>query len=187
MNLVPRPALGAMPLALGLTPQVVLERVNRSTDPLQALLLELDHVGGYKEDPLRKKSGLLGMILQQRPEAFLASSGNDMPPVVDYHVMRSCLRMGLVHVADEWLRDKLVARQVLGTDEEFAIRLAAHDAIERVVVQSGKTMGAVDWFFFQARQRCPEMTAPRCDECLVDAACAHRKSLFQPVLRTSYY
>lgn len=174
-------------LALELTPQALLERVNRASDPLQALLLELDRVGGYKEDPLRKKSGLLGMILQQRPEAFLASSGDDMPPVVDYHVMRSCLRMGLVHVADERLREKLVARQVLDADEEFAIRLAAHDAIEQVVVQSGKRMGAVDWFFFQARQRCPEMTAPRCDECLVDAACAHRKALFQPVIRTSYY
>ena len=174
-------------LALELTPQALLERASRATDPLLALLCSLDNVGGYKEDPLRKKSGLLGMILQQRPEAFLASTGDDMPPVVDYHVMRSCLRMGLVDVTDEPLREKLVARQTLRADEEFAIRLAAHAAMERVVVESGKSMGAVDWFFFQARQRCPEMTAPRCDECLVDAACAHRKSLFQPVLRTSYY
>jgi endonuclease III len=107
--------------------------------------------------------------------------------VVDYHVMRSCLRTGLIDVADAELAAKLVGRQLLSRDEEWAVRAAAHIAIEQVVVQSGKSMGAVDWFFFQARQRCPEMSEPQCDLCAVDAVCAHRKELFQPVRRTSYY
>ena len=47
--------------------------------------------------------------------------------------------------------------------------------------------GAVDWFFFGARKRCPEMSEPQCHVCLVDPVCAHRKELFQPVLRTSHY
>jgi hypothetical protein len=59
--------------------------------------------------------------------------------------------------------------------------------MEQVVAKSGKNMGAVDWFFFQARKRCPEMSEPRCELCAVDPACAHRKDLFQPVRRTSYY
>jgi hypothetical protein len=174
-------------LALDLTPQTLLQQATTSSAPLRTLLQILDHVGGYKEDPLRKKAGLLAIILQQRPEAFLPCGEDEIPPVVDYHVMRSCLRTGLIDVADAELAAKLVGRQLLSRDEEWAVRAAAHMAIEQVVVQSGKSMGAVDWFFFQARQRCPEMSEPQCDLCAVDPVCAHRKDLFQPVRRTSYY
>lgn len=174
-------------LALGLTPQTIVEKVNASTSPLRTLFQILDHISGYKEDPLRKKSGLLAIILQQRPEAFLASSEEEMPPVVDYHVMRSCLRMGLIDVVDDSLTAKLAGRQLLSATEEWAVRMSAHAAIEQVVAESGKSMGAVDWFFFQARKRCPEMSEPCCETCTVDPACAHRKELFQPVRRTSYY
>lgn len=174
-------------LALEMTPQTMLQRANASFAPLHTLVSLLDHVGGYKEDPLRKKAVLLAIILQQRPEAFLTTDENEVPPVVDYHVMRSCLRTGLIDVEDEALAAKLMERQLLSEDEEWAVRAAAHDAIEQVVVKSGKSMGAVDWFFFQARKRCPEMSEPRCDVCAVDPACAHRKELFQPVRRTSFY
>lgn len=174
-------------LALELTPQSVLEQAGASTSPLRTLFRILDGVGGYKEDPLRKKAGLLAIILQQRPEAFMTDDENEVPPVVDYHVMRSCLRMGLIDVADNELAAKLVGRQLLSRDEEWSVRVAAHTAIEQVVARSGKSMGAVDWFFFQARMRCPEMSEPLCEKCAVDPACAHRKDLFQPVRRTSYY
>lgn len=174
-------------LELDLTPLKILQQVSTSLSPLRKLLQILDHVGGYKEDPLRKKAGLLAIILQQRPEAFLSNGEDEVPPVVDYHVMRSCLRTGLIDVTDDELAAKLVGRKLLSEDEEWAVRAAAHKAIEQVVVNSGKSMGAVDWFFFQARQRCPEMSEPQCDLCAVDSVCAHRKELFQPVRRTTYY
>ena len=174
-------------LALGLTPQTLLEQVNASASPLRALLQILDHIGGYKEDPLRKKAGLLAIILQQRPEAFMVNGEEKVPPVVDYHVMRSCLRMGLLDVVDEELATRLTRRQILSADDEWAVRAAAHAAVEQVVDKSDKSMGAVDWFFFQARKRCPEMSEPCCDLCAVHPACAHRKELFQPVRRTTYY
>lgn len=174
-------------LALGLTPQTVVERVNASASPLHTLLRTLDLIGGYKEDPLRKKAGLLAIILRQRPEAFLANGEEAVPPVVDYHVMRSCLRMGLIDVVDDELAAKLAGRALISQTAEWAMRAAAHAAVEQVVAMSGKSMGAVDWFFFQARKRCPEMSEPLCDKCAVDPACAHRKELFQPVRRTSYY
>jgi ribokinase len=174
-------------LELDLTPLKILQQSNASMSPLRTLLQFLDHVGGYKEDPLRKKAGLLAIILQQRPEAFLSAAEDKVPPVVDYHVMRSCLRTGLIDVTDDELAAKLIGRQLLTEDEEWAVRDAAHKAIEQVVVTSGKSMGAVDWFFFQARQRCPEMSEPQCDLCAVDPVCAHRKELFQPVRRTTYY
>ena len=174
-------------LALGLTPQTILAQARESTSPLRSLLRLLDQVGGYKEDPLRKKAGLLAIILQQRPEAFLPHGRDEVPPVIDYHAMRTCLRTGLIDVMDDELAARLVGRQLLSRNDEWAVRTAAHTAIEQVVSKSGKSMGAVDWFFFQARKRCPEMSEPRCDLCAVDSACAHRKQLFQPVRRTTFY
>jgi hypothetical protein len=85
------------------------------------------------------------------------------------------------------LKAKLIDRRIISTDEEWAVRYAAYRAIEQVVSLSGKTTGAVDWFFFGARKRCPEMTEPECHLCQVDSLCAHRKEMFQPVLRTTFY
>jgi hypothetical protein len=59
--------------------------------------------------------------------------------------------------------------------------------MQRVQALSGRSMGAVDWFFFNARRRCPEMTEPDCANCAIDSVCAHRKELFQPVRRTTFY
>ncbi len=174
--------------ALGCAPAQIVARANASTTPLRALLAQLDHVGGYKEDPLRKKSALLAIILQQRPEQFLRLEPSErVPPIIDYHLQRSCLRTGLVRVRDAALREKLLARQVLTPAEEWAVRLPCYLAIEQVQRASGKPMGAVDWFFFQARRRCPEMTEPQCASCAIDSLCAHDKLLFQPVLRTTFY
>jgi sugar/nucleoside kinase (ribokinase family) len=175
-------------LALQLAPDLILQRSRASSHPLQFLLAQLDHIGGYKEDPLRKKSGLLALILSQRPEKFLSlGEDEEVEPVIDYHLMRSCLRTGLIDVADDVLKTKLENRQLVVSDEEWAVRLAAYRAIEQVVGMSGKSTGAVDWFFFGARQRCPEMTEPECARCPVDSVCAHRKQLFQPVIRTVFY
>jgi hypothetical protein len=175
-------------LALHLTPEAVLRSAQTSSHPLRTLLAQLDQIGGYKEDPLRKKSGLLALILNQRPERFLEfGDGEEVEPVIDYHLMRSCLRTGLIDVNDETLKSRLIQRQLITPEDEWAVRHAAYRAIQQVVEISGKSMGAVDWFFFGARQRCPEMTEPDCQRCAVDSVCAHRKELFQPVIRTVFY
>ncbi|MFC2053549.1 PfkB family carbohydrate kinase [Chloroflexota bacterium] len=175
-------------LALQLTPQAVLKKALTSAQPLQTFLVTLDQIGGYKEDPLRKKSGLLAMILNQRPETFLPLRDDErVAPVIDYHLMRSCLRVGLIDVIDEELRNKLLNRQIVSPAEEWAVRYPAYRAIEQVVALSGKSTGAVGQFFFGARKRCPEMTEPECGFCQLDPVCAHRKKLFQPVLRTTFY
>jgi len=95
-------------LALGLTPEIILERAQNSTSPLDTFLTALDQIGGYKEDPLRKKSSLLAMILNQRPEVFFRlQKDTKIAPVVDYHLLRSALRVGLVDVVDLELEEKL--------------------------------------------------------------------------------
>lgn len=101
--------------------------------------------------------------------------------------MRSCLRTGLVEVRDAGLASALAERAAVGAGEEWAVRAAAWHAIAAVTAASGKSTGAVDWFFFGARQRCPEMSAPDCAHCPVDPVCAHRVGLFQPVHRTTFY
>ena len=120
-------------LALGYTPNSLLEKVNVSAEPMNALLAELDRIGGYKEDPLRKKAALLGIILQQRPEVFLRADGQDAPPIVDYHVMRSCLRIGLIDVLDADLQTRLEGRMLLSAADEWAVRSSC--------VRRGRTAG----------------------------------------------
>jgi sugar/nucleoside kinase (ribokinase family) len=175
-------------LALGLTPQAALDKALASAQPLETFIATLNHVGGYKEDPLRKKSSLLALILNQRPETFLPLRDDEqVAPVIDYHALRSCLRVGLIDVMDKGLKTKLVNRQTVSPAEEWAVRYPAYRAREEVVALSGVSEGAVDWFFFGARKRCPEMTEPECQLCQVDPVCAHRVELFQPVMRTSFY
>ncbi len=187
--LAPLAPLGAgLGAGLALSPHDIVARANGSAAPLRFFLQCLDHIGGYKEDPLRKKSALLALILSQRPERFLRpAAGEALPPIIDYHLMRSCLRIGLVEVLDPDLGRALIERRLVQPGDEWAVRSAAHEAVRRVVSASGKSMGAVDWFFFNARRRCPEMSEPECFRCPVDPVCAHRKELFQPVLRTTYY
>ncbi|MEN8144645.1 MAG: carbohydrate kinase family protein [Gemmatimonadota bacterium] len=174
--------------ALGWTPASIVAQANDEALPLAAFLSLLDRVGGYKDDPLRKKSVLLAIILMQRPERFLRSApGEQTPPIVDYHLQRSCLRTGLVRALDPRLQSRLESRAVVTLDEEEAVRRASYAAAERVCEISGRTMGAVDWFFFQNRSRCPEMTEPYCAACPLDGVCSHEIGLFQPVHRTTYY
>ncbi len=176
-------------LALGLDPATFVEKAMASGQPLDTFIRMLDHVGGYKEDPIRKKSNLLALSVSQRPEAFLRfGSDETVAPVVDYHCMRAILRQGLVNVLDYDLEQKLAQRILLSTDEEWAVRLAGYIIQEKVKKLSGKPIGAVDWFFFSyIRSHCPEMTDPDCSQCAVDSVCKKRKELFQPVLRTTFY
>ena len=172
---------------LDLTPAVVVGRAAAAASPAAALLMQLDHVGGYKEDPLRKKSALLALILRERPEGFVPRTGDDVPPIVDYHVQRSLLRLGVLRVEDEALAARLVARRLLEPGDEQAVRRAAFRAMSRLRDESGRGMAACDYFLFQMRHRCPETREPECALCPADPACAHRKELFQPVFRTTFY
>jgi len=173
---------------LGLTPAKIVAMANAADDPVRMLASVLDHICGYREDPLRKKSMLLALMLGQRPERFIDLSLSEfLAPVVDYHVMRSCLRTGLVEAGEEELRENLVGRRLLKPSDEMAVRAACYDAIEQLRLASGRDLGAIDYFFYSARKRCPEMDEPDCGRCPIDPVCKHDKAMFQPVYRTTYY
>jgi sugar/nucleoside kinase (ribokinase family) len=183
-------AYGRSLVELGLGADGLLRVASAAPQPMRALLTLLDHVGGYREDPLRKKAALLGVILRQRPERFLPRPegvDDDAPPIVDYHVQRSCLRTGIVTVEDAGLRSAIAGRRVLPAPDEAAVRRASFEAVAMLSERSGRDMGTVDWFLFAMRHRCPEATDPVCAECPADPVCAHRVELFQPVFRTTAY
>jgi hypothetical protein len=59
---------GKTMLELGWNPKSILKTATESDRPLQTFLAALDHVGGYCEDPMRKKSVLLAEIFNDLPE-----------------------------------------------------------------------------------------------------------------------
>jgi hypothetical protein len=172
----------------GLTPADVVRNATAQAKPLGALLAACREIPGYAEDPMEKKAMLLAIVLENRPEKFLpVPDPESAVPIIDYHLQRSALRTGLVRVDDADLRRKLVNRELLREEEEGAVREATYEAIRRLMDRSGLSAAAVDWFFFQNRTRCPEMTEPDCPACPVQAICARETALFQPVWRTTAY
>jgi hypothetical protein len=166
----------------------LLEDCNRHVRPVARLIAHLSRLPGYMEDPLLKKAHLLAIILSNRPERFLRPADQaSIPPVVDYHLMRACLRTGCVELLDPELERRLRARAWVDAPEEQAIRQASYAAISALVAESGQDVAAVDGFFFAlGRRLCLEVEAPRCGECPL-SACARRVELFQPVFRTTDY
>jgi len=169
------------------SPQDILLESNQSKKPLETFLREISKIPGYDEDPLFKKNLLLAMILANRPEKFLkVRSEEKWPPIVDYHVMRVALRLGLIELSlIEY--DQLARRVYVDYWTEAQIRKATFDAIEMVILLSGKPMSEIDFLLWSARRYCPEMTKPDCSKCCFDDVCKKRIQLFQPILRTTNY
>lgn len=167
----------------------ILDEANRADRSGAALLQRLARLPGFAEDPLAKKANLLLIILANRPERFLdLRDPESVTPIVDYHLMRSCLRTGCVEIVDPELCSRVERRGWVDELEEAAIRGACFRAIDLLVERSAQTQAAVDGFFFSnARRVCVEVGEPRCDECPAHAACARRTTLFQPVIRTTAY
>lgn len=184
-------------IKIGKTPKEIVDGCSREKNPVAELLRILSSVGGYKEDPLAKKAALLAVILANRPEHFLSPAPGahhpfpiapfKFPPIVDYHIQRSALRIGLVRLDDPALESKIQSRKILAEEEEREVRRAVYEAMEKLEEASGKGIDSLDWFFFQNRRRCPEMTEPECPKCEIQSVCARRKDLFQPVRRTTFY
>lgn len=177
-------------LAMEKTPVRIVAECRELLDPIPHLMKILSRLGGYKEDPLAKKAALLALILANRPERFLrapAGTPFDIPPIVDYHNMRSCLRIGLLDVRDAALEKRLIDRRFVDAGVEAAIRGKVYDIVRELVRRSGKGIDSIDWFFFENRTRCPEMTEPDCPNCVLRDVCARRKDLFQPIFRTTCY
>ena len=167
----------------------LVQHANQSDRPAATLLESLASVPGYAEDPLAKKAILLVLILANRPERFLdLRDPESLGPIVDYHLMRGCLRTGCVTISDPELRARMVDRAWISAGEEAAVRGACFEALGALGEASGLTVAQIDGFFFvNGRKRCLETEAPTCDVCPLESACAKATELFQPIFRTTAY
>jgi hypothetical protein len=159
------------------------------TRPARALLRRLARLPGYAEDPYQKKAVLLTLILSRRPEGFLAlRDPASLAPVVDYHLMRGCLRTGCVAVEDAALRARLEARAWVSAAEEDDVREACWHALRALDASTGLGIAAIDGYFFTlGRRGCGEERPPECETCELRAVCGRHTALFQPVYRTTAY
>jgi len=180
-------AYGRDMLELGLSPLDLVNAANESDNPFETFVEFCDRLGGYKEDPLRKKTSLLLVILKNRPERFLRVADQELIPIVDYHIQRSFLRTGMVKICDAALGRKLEQRRFVLQDEEEELRRTVYGAVELLSSLSGKDIAAIDWFFFSFRKLCHEMKEPECSICQVRQVCRKHRTLFQPVFRTTCY
>lgn len=167
----------------------ILADCNAHPQPVRQLLGHLRLLPGYAEDPMAKKANLLAIILGNRPEGFLRLRDPEhIRPIVDYHLMRGCLRTGCVELVDPDLVRRNGLRTWVDAVEEQAIRAASMEAIDSLVRLSGTSVAAVDGFFFSlGRRRCLETESPHCSECPIETVCGRNVERFQPVFRTSFY
>jgi hypothetical protein len=184
-------AYGEWFLTRNTTPANIVQAANRKESPLQHFLQVYSDIPGYDEDPLEKKNVLTAMSLANRPERLLNADpwNPDWTPIVDYHLMRFALRSGMVRLAPRH-RDDNIARRLVDDEVEFAIRLSTYHVVDELIIESGKTMAAVDLALWSARKFCPEdydLSKIRCGECMYSPACIQDKELFQPVLETTNY
>ncbi len=159
---------------------------NRELRPLSAFMSAMSNAPGF-DDWLEKKVVLLAMTLEARPERFLRTSSDDnWPPIVDYHLMRLALRIGLVKLSPA--EAEVNSRRIwVSLYTENMIRAAVFDATANVLSQSGLSMQELDFLLWSGRKFCPEMEAPNCPKCPFEPVCEKRIELFQPVFRTSNY
>lgn len=168
-------------------PLNILNKANHARKPLNCFLHQLRSIPGYNQDPLEKKNLLLAMMLFNRPEQFLkVTDPENWKPLVDYHVMRLALRLGIVELDNE---EQEINRQRLWTSarSERIIREASYEAAKRIIRIAGRPMPFVDDKLWHARRYCPEMTEPECSKCVFDDVCKKRVELFQPIFRTTAY
>jgi len=180
-------AYGRWFAARQISPAQMVEVANATDAPLRTFLMSLKIVPGFDGDNLEKKNLLLAMILANRSEKFLnAKDSENWRPIVDYHLMRTALRLGLVDLGAGLYKDNAERRWAC-REAEGAIRMAVYDAIQTLIKLSGRPMSYVNEKMWMARRYCPEMERPDCAKCVFESVCKKRVELFQPVFRTTAY
>ena len=156
------------------------QMLSRLTDPVRG-------VPGFKEDPLKKKALLFMMTLANQPEHFLIPEKSFVwRPIVDYHLMRLALRLGLVMLPTDWVSEN-TERKFTSPKREKAVRRMVFRAVEQIIKKSGRPMAEIDNTMWSARRFCQEVEEPNCAQCAFRNSCAQRTELFQPIIRTTAY
>lgn len=163
------------------TPSALVRRHAKTKRPATNLLRAIREIPGFAEDPFGKKANLLLVALMNRPERWVVpEEGFELPPIVDYHVMRLMLRLGCVTLPGSWVEEN-TERRIVGKEREFAIRNACYRAMKLLARLSGIAGDVLDGLIWSGRRYCAEEKIPDCHACVFTDACEHRVRMFQPV------
>ncbi len=160
-------------------------------------------------DHLRKKSGVLIKFLILA-DFFEIKDLENIVPIMDYQIQRVLLRTGCIEVLDKELKDKLVKREQLESDED--VRQASIEASRLLFKFSGKHPLKMDDFLWALGRSCCRTkmlcVSEVCDKdpctffsfvqlkehkkCVFDGTCKGSQSeeyrkLYQPIVETHYY
>ena len=114
-------------------------------------------------DPQRKKISFLLKLLTDAGLVKINDPEN-LIPIMDYHMQRVLLRMGCVEVIDEKLKNDLINRNPINSDNE--IREACIEAMSIISQVSGyDVLKMNDLFWPLGRSCCNEITLCRTGKC----------------------
>jgi hypothetical protein len=160
-------------------------------------------------DPLKKK---ITFFLKLATDAGLIriKDPENLVPIMDYHMQRVLLRTGCVEIADDDVKKKIIARELLPSDEW--VRKGCIEAIKLIALDSGHELTKMNDFFWPlGRSCCNEtqlcqirtcqkspcslmnmLTLSSHDECLLEGSCkgatnADYRRLWEPTVKTHYY
>jgi len=127
-----------------ISPLIIVKAANQYGKSLQSFLNLIKRVDGYDKDKLEKRQLLLAMVLANRPERFLkVNDPENWKPIVDYHLMRVGLRLGIVELSTRQ-RYLIKNRLWVSMEDEDDVRLKTRDSVQEIIKLSGKPMSFVD-------------------------------------------
>lgn len=92
---------------------------------------------GFEQDPLKKKANLLITFLRYRPENFIDFEPD---PMIDYHIMRIFLRMGLLQIPDY--------NAEMAIENEYLIRCYCYYIMQALSTYSKYDLSTINFFFW---------------------------------------
>jgi hypothetical protein len=128
---------------------------------LGGLFTRFEIFDGYRDWPFYKKANLLAKIMERRGFWKFEDPENKDPPI-NYHLPNIAYKTGTITPGPN-PREKIKNRKLLGSDEEFQLRLAVVKAYRIVAERSGIDPYKIDddaWN--EGREYCQDMP-PNCD------------------------
>ncbi len=174
----------------------------------QGLYEQLEQFEAFS-DPQKKKSTFLIKLLKEAGLIRIIDDENFVP-IMDYHMQRVLLRSGCVEITDEDLKNSLINREKLSTDEP--VRSSCIEALSLIAELSNREVTKMnDFFWSMGRSCCSETTLchdKKCvkqpctfstivqlenhKDCFIAEHCMgnsdeNYRKLWEPIVKTHYY
>jgi hypothetical protein len=168
----------------------------------------MEHLPAFADSQRKKSTVFIKLVIDAN--LFEIKDQKNMIPIMDYHMQRVLLRTGCIEVIDNELKEALLQKRTLNSDEE--VRNASVEAIRKISRFSNKDISIIhDFFWPLGRSCCKEKTLcadktcnkkpctffnfvdiPEHNQCIFEGICkggikeTYRK-FWQPIVDTHYY